>query len=314
MYNKSQYDLLLSKQKVSPDSKIEFPSVNFDNMKFDGECGKIFNQSKATKRDLILFSHQHNYKWIAYKKEMFFSLSLIRKTLPDVSLTIMTKGNLPKDFIEMCKSFNVHIEETEGYTLWNSVNSRIPLALNYLKEHEKEFDRVAWSDLRDMYILRDIFSTVGMDELVWMTECKSDTFCYKHRSDKQKLHYYWMIRFFGKKEADRLTTFDSVTLNGGFGIGGIHKMIQMLTIWTENIQLKFVTQWGYDQTLLNYLYYNGYFKDINLQIERCTQRMCFGPELIVDYYTQSFILKDVQCSPVLMHKDFPDNMRKVFLL
>ena len=120
--------------------------------------------------------------------------------------------------------------------------------------------------------------------------------------------------FFGKKEADRLTTFPSITINAGFGIGGINKMIELLEIWSVNMKRCFVSRWGYEQSLLNYLYYNNYLKTINFVVEKCTQRMCFGAKTKINERSQTFVLIDKQCAPVVIHKDFPESMKRLFII
>ena len=303
-----------SQQSIKQQSQFLFPGIDLDNFNFKGKCGTIFKYQSASSRDLILFSHKHTSQWKTNKKEILFSLSLIRKVLPQVSISILTFGQLPNDFIEICEIFQVKIIQSNEYSEWNPVNARIPMALKYLKEHENDFDRVAWSDLRDIYILNDIFSTIEMNEIVWMAECSSDTFCLKHTLHGIKRHFTWVLWFFGFKEAMKLTTIESTTLNGGFGIGGIKKMIQLLTIWNDHIEMKNIKQWGYDQTLLNWLFYNDYFKTIDITLDKCTQRMCFAPLLSINKKLKTFELKDVQCAPIVFHKDFPNEMKQLFIL
>ena len=257
----------------------------------------------------------------------------MRKSLPSVSMVVLSIGEVPIDFIQLCKTFNITIvsendlennfemkklkenlsQKRIDYSQWNAVNARIPMSLSYLKQHQKDYDRVAWSDLRDIYILNDIFSTVGTNDLYWMTECSSNSFCLKHTLTGIKRHFTWMMRFFGWNEAMKLTKIESTTLNGGFGIGGITKMIELLTIWNSHFNVKYRNNWGYDQTLLNWLYYNGYFESIGMTLEKCTQRMCFGAFLSIDKLSKSFTLEDIDCAPVLIHKDFPQEMKHLFI-
>ena len=78
--------------------------------------------------------------------------------------------------------------------------------------------------------------------------------------------------------------------------------------------MKYRKQWGYDQTLLNWLFYNDYFKSVDITLQKCTQRMCFGPWLDVDLKMKTFELQDIHCSPIVIHKDFPNEMKQLFII
>jgi hypothetical protein len=65
---------------------------------------------------------------------------------------------------------------------------------------------------------------------------------------------------------------------------------------------------GYDQILFNYLYYNEYFKQINLKVIGCEQRMCFRPRnLLFNNKTTKIFYENSGCSPILIHKGYPNS-------
>ncbi|EDR25713.1 hypothetical protein EDI_141470 [Entamoeba dispar SAW760] len=294
---------------------ITITGFNLTGLNYENECGDIFKYPKATERDVILFSYGHSRKWKRNKKSMRFAFSLVRKVLPKVTLVMLTVGKVPPDFIQLMNEFNVTIVPSPKQFLkgWNCVNARIPLSLEYLKQHKNDIDRVAWSDTRDVFYFNDIFATVGMNDLVWMSECVSPTDCFRHSTTGQKLHFYWMWWFYGRDEALKLTQYNTPTLNGGFGIGGVSRMIQLLTKLTQEMDPKFTFQWGYDQTLLNYLYYKGELIDIGLGVDRCTQRMCFANKLNIIGYGKhtTFSMKGSSCAPVLLHKGLPSRLMEM---
>ncbi|EKE37726.1 hypothetical protein ENUP19_0219G0050 [Entamoeba nuttalli] len=284
------------------------PFIDLPHFNYNGKCGELFQYPPSSQRDLIMYSHAHSPLWNIQQFEIEQTLTIMRASLPNVTAVVFTIGEIPLEFSNLMKRFNViEVPGDIKYENWNGVNARIPLALEYLKNHQNQYDRVIWSDLRDVFYFTDIFKTFSSNDLYWLAESTgTKNFTFYNRYP----HFVWMLNFKGKKMTKKFMENGNVGLNGGLGMGGIHKMIQFLNKWNDLIEFEYVSKWGYDQTLLNLLTLNEFVSNnLHLSIEKCTQRMCFIPDQLsfnngVAYYPSG-------CSPIVTHKGVPDSWRSV---
>jgi hypothetical protein len=79
-----------------------------------------------------------------------------------------------------------------------------------------------------------------------------------------------------------------------------------LDIFKKNLNHIKTLDYGYDQNLINVLFYTGKFDSINIKFDLCTQRSCFMPNLTFNREDNLIYFK-TGCSPVLIHKSYPSN-------
>ncbi|KAL7716624.1 Uncharacterized protein QTN25_005919 [Entamoeba marina] len=303
----SYHSLPKFKEQFTAQKRLQH--IDLPHFVYDGVCSSLFTHNKSSSRDLIMFSHSHGDSWDQQKYEIEQTLTLLRTTLPTVTVVIITINELPTEFREMMNKFNVTIISAPiEYNEWNCVNARIPLSYMYLSEHPKDYDRVIWSDLRDVYYFSDIFRTFGKDDLYWLTECTGIE-CYTFYN--RYPHFSWTLQFFGKLNLKQYIESDAIGINGGLGMGGYHKMLKVLEIWNDNFDFSYKNSWGYDQTLLNKLYYDGLFDSVGLSLEKCTQRMCFKPSQLFINFVDDIAVYQYGCSPIVLHKGLPGHWRSL---
>ena len=150
----------------------------------------------------------------------------------------------------------------------------------------------------------DIFATFGEDDLILLMECMSLESTQHCRTLREKINKKWMIEGFGKETAKLFAQRNDILINGGLMLGGVDKMIELLTIQRENLNKEKLMLWGQDQATLNYIHLTNQLDHLNITKDYCSQRICFA-EIETgeyDYYKKSVISKPTGCSPVVRHK------------
>ena len=125
---------------------------------------------------------------------------------------------------------------------------------------------------------------------------------------KQKTDIKWFNQSFGddKRIVKIFKKINPMVINGGLIMGDSKEYLKFLDIMVKNFNYTKAVNYGYDQILINVLYYTGKLNKINIKFDLCTQRSCFLPKLIFNKKTKKFYYKD-GCSPVLIHKYYPKN-------
>ena len=280
-------------------------------LNFSGICSKIFKYKKNSNRDLIIFSYKYEfkYKYRNIKNLVLNILDSIKKSMPNVKIICFIPKNSKYSLIKnILKKYNVNTILFEKYKEMHIVNSRFFLSLEYLTKNKEKFDRILLCDLNDVFILNDIFSTFNQSQIIINKECFDfdNKFCdYFNATSPVK----WLNEFYKENKFlyDFIYNLKSPILNAGVIMGGIEKIISFLTILTSNMDKKKTNKFGYDEMLLNQLYYyDKKFNDLGFIIEGCGQKICFKTESIVyDVNSKIVRFKENGCSPVVIHKHFP---------
>jgi hypothetical protein len=156
--------------------------------------------------------------------------------------------------------------------------------------------------------LSDIFKTLKPNELIINKECGNysvfgakGNFILSHPNDIR-----WFNRSFGdnKTLVNLFKTINPMVINAGLIMGDSKEYLKFLDILIANFNFTKALDYGYDQMLINVLYYTGKFRNINIKFDLCTQRSCFIPKLIFNRKNKSLYYKN-GCSPVLIHKKYP---------
>ena len=95
-------------------------------------------------------------------------------------------------------------------------------------------------------------------------------------------------------------------INAGLIMGDSKEYLKFLDILKNNLNYTKTLDYGYDQNLINVLFYTGKFDNINIKFDLCTQRSCFMPNLTFNREDNLIHFK-TGCSPVLIHKSYPSN-------
>ena len=80
-------------------------------------------------------------------------------------------------------------------------------------------------------------------------------------------------------------------------------MLKFVTILTDNMDPRHIDGWGYEQTLMNYLYYyTDKLKEIGLKLELCSDRLCYHGMAEFIYEDGMVLYNSTRCPIVGFHK------------
>lgn len=296
-----------------------YPNISNMFLNFSGECSKIFKYPKNSNRDLVIFSYQYipsrKYKYI--NNMIHKIMDSFKFSIPNAKIIVLIpKSSENCNTIDVFKYYNIDVIPFENYENYHIVSSRFFMALEYLKKNIKKYDRIFLSDLNDVFLFNDIFATFSKDDLILNKECHD----YNNKTGKH-CHYLlecrstkrWFYQSFGddKQLIENFMKFRPENLNAGVILGGIEKMIKFLEIFTKNMDKTKINKFGYDQSLLNKYYYLHYFDSIPLNINGCSQRMCYkSNSMVYNKNATRVIFKEDTCSPVLLHKHYPTSWER----
>ena len=320
-------NMMLIKEELSQSKNINIQHSTFKNNKFDlshfnysGICSNPFKYKQNNKRDLIFNSVYYDdvETWKKHKEEIQQAIELSHHTIPHATKILYLYGDINDE--EFKKMFHQN-----GYQIVRSefkmnrtykkkkyiVSQRYIDFETYLKEHQSEYDRVVFSDLRDVYWFADGFATISPDELILMNECDDlGNYVLKcldyGRMNKYQPNYKWVDKFYGKEIYSMMKEKKSKVLNGGFIAGSTEKMLQFLKIMNKQLNKKpeYLYEWGYDQATLNYIYHFGKLDSLNVTSNTITQRLGFDifQHYKYDKEKKALYMKSNGCSSIIRHK------------
>jgi len=234
-------------------AKKPFVGVNKMKLSFGGLCSKYYTEPPSTKRDLLLFSFKEGDD--EFFRRTNLTLSTIRPVMPNVSVKIFTFGPLSERTKKLFASVNAEIlDNGDKYQDYAIVNSRFFVCYDYLSSHRNEFDRIIFSDIKDIIFFNDPFLGVSASKLRLTAECfnLANSFCLNHNIIDP-----WTRRFYDPQTVRWFNQNNFKYLNAGTLHGGIGPMIEFLKKFIARFERRFIRDWGYDQTLLNIEYYRG---------------------------------------------------------
>ncbi|EAL49964.2 hypothetical protein CL6EHI_012440 [Entamoeba histolytica] len=293
-----------------PEIKTTYKDEIFDlsHFNYDGECGKLFKYKPNNQRDLLIYGvyFSDKQKWFKQKHTTMKALSLNQHGIPNAKKVLMLGGEVPEvNFTSLMKSKGVDVIPVKVDSLYNGAVLRYFVIQKYLEENKEKYDRVFVADLRDVFFFEDGFSTFSDKQLYLSNECsrtnKGDIKC---ASLALKITKIWMQKSINKEVAELYAANKTKIINSGTIFGGTEHVLRLLQIFTSHFNYQRVNIWGYDQSLLNYLYYSGQFNSLNITVANCDQMFCFDMRNGCYYNKKekSLIMRGSNCSPIIRHK------------
>ena len=306
--------------------KAKYPLAKNFNLNYKGECGKIFKYKPHNSKDYVFLSFKYtppNFFSIKRKLKINRFLATIpniansyKKVLPNCKIIcFMPKEAIHKKTINELKKNNIEVILKEGYEGWNIVNSRFFMIKNYLEKNKGKINRIMMADLTDVFVFADIFSTFDENDLIINEECRE----FNRKDDKnclvfaeQILAINWMNKAYPNEQnkIKNLINKRVFNINAGLILGGYNKILKFLNILLRNFDYNKKGEYGYDQSTLLLKYYDEEFKDLNITLEPCTQRMCLDSISLLSNKNTTEIYYSNGCSPVIIHKGFPKSWKK----
>ena len=318
------YDKIYNYKKYFRNYNANYPTSKNFELNYSGECGKIFKYIPNNSKDYVFISFKYTppktYKRKRKIKRILNTISKIidsyKNSIPNSKIIcFMPIEAAHENLIKILKKNNIEVILEKGYDDWHIVNSRFFMIKNYLEKNKGKINRIMMADLADIFVFGDIFSTFNENDLIMNEECRE----FERKNDKnclvfgeQKLAVQWMKNSFPNEQnkINNLINKRVFNINAGLILGGYNKTLQFLNILLEDFDLKKKGEHGYDQSSLLLKYYDDKFKDLNITIEPCSQRMCLDSVSLLSNKNTTKIFYPNKCSPVAIHKGYPKSWSK----
>ncbi|ELP83915.1 hypothetical protein EIN_311760 [Entamoeba invadens IP1] len=280
--------------------------IDVNTFNYSGVCGKVFTSPPNGPDDYIISSYDMMMQCV--KKQMWETLSMARTAMPRAQMVLLLFHFPPIWCIgdmERFKQLNITTIKVQRRILEQSVAIRYVIFHKYITENVNKINRIILMDPRDVVFFEDFFRTFSTDDVGWLAECTGSinkNECYSPATYRP--HAEWLNDYFSKEIRDDFVKRRLPSINGGFGYGGAHKIKQVLDIYIENMNPKYMV-WGYDQALLNVLYYHGKFNSTGLKLVKCEQKLCYIGRSSFKLIEKKVVYVDkdnLGCSPVASHK------------
>lgn len=291
--------------------KLKYSRLNKIKLNYHGKCGKILKNGKANnKRDLVMFAYNSSKIKKNLKRALmvYIVIDSIKRSIPNAKKICFVPKNSFNDFvIKIIKKNDILIIKEKDLLNIHLVSSRFLYEYKYLKKNINFFDRVIHADLTDIYFFSDVFKTLKPNQLIMNKECgensvfgKKGNFILKHKAVIK-----WFNESFGvnKTIVNLFKKINPKVINAGVIMGDAKEYLHFLDIFVKNLDYTKAYKFGYDQMLINVLFYTGVFNKIDIKFDSCTQRSCFNSKLKLNKKILKFYFKN-GCSPVLIHKLF----------
>jgi hypothetical protein len=299
-------------------TKGKYPGYNNFQLNYEKECSKYFKYKKNSKKDIVIFAYTYRPA-----KNFFQIFDIIidsfKHSIPNATIaSVIPQKHKNSKGAKLLQKYGIKLIPFEFYEDYNIVTSRYIAIYNFLKNNSYIYERVFLSDIDDVIMFRDIFSTFNEEEIIINKQC------FKFESeDCNKLFPIdeeWYIESYiansnnTKKDLELMKNIGKDELNpdvinGGIIFGGIKKVIQFLKIFNKYINPNKAKYFGYDQVLITLLVCKKKFDSIGLKLEQCTQRVCFMSDVKYNLNTTKIIHRQNMCSPIVLHKSIPINWK-----
>lgn len=285
-----------------------YPKLNKIKLNYSSKCGELFKYKKNNKRDLVMFAYNSSKIEFNSERSLFIYnvLDSIKKNIPNAKIICFVPNNSKTSLvIQALQKNNISIIKEKDFLNMSLVSSRFLYEFKYLKQYIQYFDRVIHADLTDIFFFSDVFETLKPNELIINKEGGNNSL---FGEKGNFLLNYWFNKTFGynKTLLNFLERINPIMINAGLIMGDSKEYLKFLDIFKKNLNHSKTLDYGYDQYLINVLFYTGKFDSINIKFDLCTQRSCFMPNLTFNREDKSLYFK-TGCSPVLIHKSYPSN-------
>ena len=332
--NELYYYLLLQEkndklkiQKFYSDANVPFdqtsgnyPGYNNLELNYLYECSKYFKYSENSDKDIVIFAYTER------PEKSFFDvfeniIESFRNSVPNALIfCVMPEKDINSNGHKKLEGYGIKVIPFAGYYDYSIVTSRYIAIYDFLRFNSKKYRRVFLSNIDDVYMFNDIFSTFNEDQIIVNKQCFqfesencnllfpidegwfNDIFINNNNNTDIDLE---LIKDIGKDK------INPQVINGGIIFGGTKKVIEFLRIFIEHINPNKAQLFGYDQVLITLLVNKNKFASIGLQIEQCTHRVCFMPDIRYNSNTTKIIYKENMCSPIVLHKSIPINWKNL---
>ena len=296
----------------------KYPGYYNFQLNYKYECSKYFKYHRNTNKDIVIFAY--TYRPEKNISEVFGNIiDSFSHSVPNaIIFCVIPEKDINSEGYKMLERYGINLIPFAGYDNYNIVTSRYLAIYDFLRFYTHKYKRVFLSDIDDVYMFNDIFSTFSEDEIIISKNCEefesenchllfpkdenwfNESFIINNNNTGLDLE---LIKDIGKNK------INPQVINGGIIFGGIKKVIEFLRIFIKNINPSKAHLFGYDQVLITLLVVKNKFASIGLKLEQCTQRICSRPKIKYNLNTTKLIYPENMCSPIVVHKKTPINWK-----
>jgi hypothetical protein len=324
IFNKKKIDKLKIKKFFSDTNLTskqalgKYPGYNNLQLNYLYECSKYFKYPKNSNKDIVIFAYTYRPKKDFFK--VFENIiDSFRHSVPNAEIAcVIPKKDLKYKGAKFLGEFGINLIPFKGYEDYSIVTSRYVAIYNFLKLNSNKYKRVFLSDIDDVYMFNDIFSTFNEHEIIINKQCpkfESDKCNFLFPIDEKWFNQSYIIND-NNTELDLKLIKDigkgkinPQVINGGIIFGGTKKVLKFLEIFNKYINPSKAKDFGYDQVLITLLVSKKKFSSIGLKLEQCTQRICFRSNVKYNLNTTKIVYQRNMCSPIVLHKKIPINWK-----
>lgn len=294
----------------NPFNNLKFENHLFDLSHFNyaGKCGEIFKYEPNNEQDLILYymSFSSEEDWLRIRDDTLKILEMSYAVMKNCKRILLMSSDEPNEsFVNEIQQYGIEIIKPDfSFPYGSSVVRRLFAEKIFLQLNHEKFKRIIIADFRDIIFFNDAFATFNETDLVVTMQCRALHSPESCDTLAEEWNYLWMQRAHGIEIANQMKELNGTVINGGLFLGGIDKIIELLTIQTENLDPDKYYDWGVDQATLNYIHMTGKLDHLNISKDYCSQRVCYSEQWTGRYNRnrKSVISTPTGCSPVVRHK------------
>ena len=148
-----------------------YPGYNNLQLNYLYECSKYFKYRENSKEDIVIFAYtERPEKNFA---EVFENIiDSFRHSIPKASIfCVMPEKDINSNGHKILEGFGIKVIPFAGYYDYNIVTSRYFAIYDFLRFNSKKYKRVFLSDIDDVYMFNDIFSTFNENEIIINKQC-----------------------------------------------------------------------------------------------------------------------------------------------
>ena len=143
----------------------KYPGFNNFELNYENECSKYFKYHKNSKRDIVIFAYTYRAEKDFFK--VFENIiDSFKHSIPKATIaSVIPKKDINSTGSNILKEYGVKLIPFEGYENFSIVTSRYVAIYDYLKKEGYKYKKVFLSDIDDVYMFGDIFSTFKEDDI-----------------------------------------------------------------------------------------------------------------------------------------------------
>ena len=223
--------------------KSFYPDSNNFKLNFNKKkCRNIFKYKPNNEKDLVILAYEFQNK--SFEHNIFMDISIekvlnsFRNSIPLAHLICFVPLNSIKTkIVTKLKQFGIEIIKIQN-SEDNIANRRFIESYLYLKKNKNLYERILFTDLKDIFIFSDIFSTIEQNDLFVNYNCNKESKnlenCTKFFDSINKNWFQQNINQYNtnKKEVNHFIEIKPITIIVGVFIGGINNFFKFVELFS----------------------------------------------------------------------------------